>query len=958
MSVHGFSNITFATDGGVSAKPRFLHHLAVGAALSVVLMTPAYAQVDEEPFEDEIISTGTIQQTIEKSIDFKRSQTVVSDALIGAELGDLPDLSVAESLERIVGVTSDRFKGGASELSVRGLGAFLGSSVLNGREITSGSDGRDVNFGQFPSELVNGALVYKTQQADFIEGGVSGIIELQTLRPLDYNKRRLQVQGLLGYSDYEARVDGGDPWSERLTGSYVDQFKDTGIGDIGIAIGGQLRRDTAAEDIYTSSSSYRPCSTIEGQPRSNGSNASNNCRYSESNGDVSGPSDVYFISNQYIYRAQATEADRDSVMGNIQWQPTGNLDINLDAQWSDRLDVERRANLVIADGRRDITPIEISPTGALMAWSGETRLENQSVYRTRAEEYVGLGGTVEWSRDKWTIAADVGYSKTERRQDELDMRIRTNDRVLFELDSRGVDIPNLTLTDVSAVENRTGLTFDLNNHDIYTNGARARRRLENIDDKIFSVRLDFDREIAGDSLFTNLAFGGRFAERSRINDDGIDATIGGLAGYDSAGAIAARRDTFLVENLYEDADTAMQGLSFATWDPETLFVALTGDADAGLPTGSTLSTQDADITETTLAMYLMADFETGVFGLPAYGNIGARIIKTDIDSIGVSSAITTAPSVTDVGNIAITLIGDPSTNLEENRFINVLPSANLVLELADDKILRFAAYSAIARPDPGDMSAALSIDNNPDGFASLNEAISASGNPQIEPLESVNFDVSYEWYPSDASIVSVAGYYKNLRTGFENVSSTLDVNADGGNVPITILRSSNTDESSRLFGFELAVQHKLTNLGGFLGGFGIQGAYNFVDSDFETPDPTATDSANPLANFTQPANISGYSKHTGNVTVFWENDDFDIRLAYKARSSYYKPFRISALRFTGAQDFLDASMSYDITDNLEIRAQALNLTNEPNVFFRPTADNLAQADYSGRRYFVGMRARF
>ena len=85
----------------------------------------------------------------------------------GEDIGDLPDLSVAETLERVVGVTSDRFKGGASELSIRGLGAFLGASYLNGREISSGSDGRDVNFGQFPSELINGVIVYKSQQAKF-----------------------------------------------------------------------------------------------------------------------------------------------------------------------------------------------------------------------------------------------------------------------------------------------------------------------------------------------------------------------------------------------------------------------------------------------------------------------------------------------------------------------------------------------------------------------------------------------------------------------------------------------------------------------------------------------------------------------------------------------------------------------------------------------------------------------
>ncbi|MEL7445521.1 MAG: TonB-dependent receptor plug domain-containing protein, partial [Pseudomonadota bacterium] len=424
-------------------------------ASAVSIAAPALAQDQAEEGGDqaddqidgpEILVTGEISRTIENSLAAKRGLSVIGDAIVGDDIGDLPDLSVAETLERVVGVTSDRFKGGASELSIRGLGAFLGSSVLNGREISSGSDGRDVNFGQFPSELINGAIIYKSQQSSFIEGGVSGIIELQTLKPLDYGKRRIQIQALGGFSEYEDRVTDGEPFNYRLTASYVDQFQ-LGDGELGIAIGGQLRRDTAPEDIYTSSSTYRPCNTIEGVDQSN------NCTFlTDGDGVSSGASDPYFISNQYIFRAMSTEADRDAVMATIQMAPTSNFEITLDGQYSFRDDIEERANLVIADGRRDIEPIEISPTGALLAHRGETRIENQSVWRQRTEEYVGLGGNIEWRGDALTLEADVSYSQTQRRQDELDMRIRTNSRVLFELDSRGVDVPNFTLTDVSAVE--------------------------------------------------------------------------------------------------------------------------------------------------------------------------------------------------------------------------------------------------------------------------------------------------------------------------------------------------------------------------------------------------------------------------------------------------------------------------------------------------------------------------
>lgn len=917
-------------------------------ASAVLLPVPALAQdADQEPGEttgNEIIVEGEIARSIEDSLEAKRQLDVIGDAIIGDEIGDLPDISVAETLERVVGVTSDRFKGGASELSIRGLGAFLGASFLNGREISSGSDGRDVNFGQFPSELVNGAVIYKSQEASFIEGGVSGLIELQTLRPLDYGKRRVQILALGGYSDYEDRVDDGSPLNYRLTASYVDQFQ-VGDGELGISIGGQIRRDTAPEDIYTSSSTYRPCNTIEGIDQSN------NCAFdTDSNGVPNGASDqFYFVSNQYIYRAMATEADRDAVMGAIQWIPSPSVEINLDAQYSFRDDIEERANLVVADGRRDIVPLSISPTGALLNWTGETRIENQSVWRQRTEEYLGLGGNLAWNSGPLTLAVDVGYSETKRRQDELDMRIRTNSRVLFELQNDGVEVPNLTFLDVSAVESNTGLAFDLDNHDIYTNGARARRRLENVDDQIFAVRLDAEYEVNG-GFFRSFEAGFRYADRQRIQDDGIDTTLSLVDGnYFNDAAIAARRDTFLVEDLFEGADTDMQGITWATWDPQALFVAITGSRDAGLPTGSTLSPQDTDVTEETYAGYFQANFDTMFGSTPARGNFGVRVVHTKSTSVGISSALETSPG-TDPDSIIITEVGDPITNVERNDFTNILPSANLILELAPDKLLRLAAYRALARPDQFSLSAALTFDEEAE-LGDLGAIVSASGNPLLEPLLSWNADVSFEWYAARTSSLSIAAYAKSLQTGFETSVTPLTIIVDGAPAEVIVGRTVNSNDKSHLLGFEIAAQHK------FDFGLGFQASYNFADSNFEFPDPVVV-SGLAISDFTEPANIPGYSRHSLNATGFFETDNFNIRLAYKWRSDYFKPFRSGQNRFTKDQGFLDFSTAYDLTDTLQVRFQVLNILDEPNIFFRPTTDNLAQADFSGRRFFLGLRGRF
>ena len=931
-------------------------------ASAVLLPTSAFAQdADPQPTGEEgneIVVQGEIARSIEDSLAAKRDLDVIGDAIMGDEIGDLPDISVAETLERIVGVTSDRFKGGASELSIRGLGAFLGASFLNGREISSGSDGRDVNFGQFPSELINGAIIYKSQEASFIEGGVSGLIELQTLRPLDYGQRRLQTMALGGYSDYEDRVYDGEPLSYRLTASYVDQFQ-VGDGELGISIGGQLRRDTAPEDIYTTSSTFRPCNTVNAVTinPTNNRPRTGDCAYFPEGATTGTADQFYFASNQYIYRAQATEADRDAVMGAIQWQVSPSLEINIDAQYSYRDDIEERANLVIADGRRNIVPLDVLPSGALLRWTGESRIENQSVWRQRIEEYVGLGGNVAWNSGPLKLAVDVGYSKTNRTQDELDMRIRTNSRVQFEIDARDVEIPNLTFTNVAPVESNTGLTFDLDNHDIYNNGARARRRLEIVDDKIFSLRLDGEYELDGGFL-SSIEAGVRYADKNRFHDDAIDRStedptnpINLVSGnYFNDAAIAARRDTFLVEDLYKGAETGMRGLTFATWDAQALFVALTGDRDAGLPIGSTISPEDTDVTEKTWAGFLQANFDTSFGSTPARGNFGVRVIKTDISSIGISSAFETTVDPTDPTIITVSPVGQPTLSTEENSFTNVLPSANLILELAPDKLLRLAAYRALARPDQEAMSAALSIANEAD-FDSIGSIISASGNPFLEPLLSWNADVSFEWYASRTSSLALAVYAKQLQTGFRTDVTPLTVIVDGDPTEVLIGRTVNSDDKSHLFGFEIAAQHK------FDFGLGFQASYNYADTNFEFPDPQVVD-GNAIADFTDPASIPGYSKHSLNATAFYETGDFSMRLAYKWRSDYFKPFRSDQNRFTESQGFLDFSASYDVLDNVQLRFQVLNILDEPNIFYRPTMDNPSEASFTGRRYFLGLRGRF
>ena len=161
--------------------------LLCGVIAPVLTIAPSHAQS-----VDEVVVTGS-RAVVQDSIELKRDAEGIVDGLSTDEIGEIPALSIGEALETLTGASSHRENGGATEVSIRGLGPFLGSTVINGRTATNGSGDRSVNFSQFPSELMNKLVISKTQDASMIEGGVSGQIMLETVKPLDFGKSRFQV---------------------------------------------------------------------------------------------------------------------------------------------------------------------------------------------------------------------------------------------------------------------------------------------------------------------------------------------------------------------------------------------------------------------------------------------------------------------------------------------------------------------------------------------------------------------------------------------------------------------------------------------------------------------------------------------------------------------------------------------------------------------------------------------
>ena len=187
----------------------------------------------------EVISVTGTRRTIQDQIAIKRESTTVVDGLSSEDIGDLPALSIGEALESITGAASHRENGGATEITIRGLGPFLSATHINGREATNGSGDRSVNFSQFPSELVKKVAIYKTQDASMIEGGVAGVIALETITPLDFGKQSISGEVKLNYNPDEGNVDNSlqSDMGYRGTFSYVDQIEFDNGQAVGVSFG-------------------------------------------------------------------------------------------------------------------------------------------------------------------------------------------------------------------------------------------------------------------------------------------------------------------------------------------------------------------------------------------------------------------------------------------------------------------------------------------------------------------------------------------------------------------------------------------------------------------------------------------------------------------------------------------------------------------------------------------------
>ena len=874
--------------------------LMAASATSMAQETvPEPVETTQVPEQDVIVVDG-IRRIIQDSIALKREATTVVDGLSADEIGDLPALSIAEALEQITSVGSQREGSGATEVSIRGLGPFLGSTVINGREATNGSGDRSVNFSQFPSELFNKIEVYKTQEASFIEGGVAGQIALSTLKPLEFGKRRLQFQAKGSANPDNLRInDRTQTFGYRLTGSYVDQWE-SDIGEFGLSIGGQIQvRPNPEQESRTGGPDACVIAANVGTPDEVGLDGSgcDSTGFNAEGQDINpvtglrfgADNDIVLTSSSGAFRQNITDDSRDSIFAAAQWRPNDRLEINADVQYSDRVFEEFRSDLIV--DRNDIEeaitgeslPIAgfdlvTTDSGAFRTATTSATVEVNSQFSERSEEYIGFGGSISFdATDRLNLSVDGAFSDTSRREEQIQARVRTGSNVLAGVEALGEDSQAFRFTLLNA---------DVNDPNIFNNDdPRIREDLNQFrNNRIMAIRGDAEYDLDG-GILSAVKAGVRFsvleydqvprirnefeADNNDENGDpefnefateinGVTTTpgnIGVLAATECANASFPEENFLdgevsgnLITNIDSNGDIieAGTGRTFLTFDGLCLGETLLGRAlaapDVSQASGAELI-QSVDIEEETIALYGQLDYATELQGFPVRGNIGVRYVDTTLtsDSFRTDLVAIINPDGSFGG------FSEDNNNVEtitaEFSYSEFLPSFNFVADVNDDVLVRGGIFRALSRPDPADLGAGRtfstqSVDDSPEeiNVADVIAGVNATGNPFNEPFLSWNFDAAVEWYPNEDSILAVGAYYKTFNGGFETRIQDEEFVVNGETFVEGVEVLGTSDERSNIFGIETTLAHSFTYLPGIWSGIGFNLSYNYADSDFEIED--------------------------------------------------------------------------------------------------------------------------
>jgi TonB-dependent receptor len=909
--------------------------------LAMLVATQGQVQAQEESTDKEaveVIQVTGIFGSLSKSAAMKRDGTGVIDGISAEDIGKFPDTNLAESLQRITGVSIDRVNNEGSKVTVRGFGPSFNLVTLNGRQMPNSSAlqsagiSRSFNFNELGSDSVSAVQVSKTGNAETNSGGIGATINIQSAKPFDYDGFKAVVSAK---AVVDSSVDTGSTVTPELSGMISNTFLDDTVGVL-FAVS-HAARDSHTDRIGTSGNwgaGYPGQVSID----KSAINTTNN------------PDLNSWGVPTVDLDSQDTERERQNAQLVLQWAPTDSIVASVDYTMS-RLDVESKMNRTsfwfdnIQTGKADANGTIINPARQndelnFWAWEYAYETENDS-----------LGINLEWlASDSLTLTFDAHDSTSHANPGALPAERIANLKnpfgdaapVHISADFSG-DIPSVSYDDSGV----TGGAFAQQNIE----GDLYQERGYEIENNIQQIQLGGTWETDGDSILEAINFGASNTvyEVDTKNIYGANFGLGNgaldISGLDlsfSPGAIG-----FEERSSY----SAAQFLDLVE--------------QQGLLNEKGISTNG--IEEDTLAIYVSFDLSTEISGMPFKANLGVRYEDTEVTSYSVENPVSGFNWITPLEMSKIRS-ADEQSSLLEGDYTNTLPSVNLSLDIQDDLVARVSYSTTIARSDIDAMFPATSLNNHFSGGPFR----ASQGNPSLLPYESDNIDLSLEWYYEEGSYASIGYFSKDVDNyigvgeEFRSINgpngpltdpsvnprgtcpdgSTANPNPDcvsQSNDPIITWEVTTpiNQEDTTVDGWELNIQHMFGD-----SGFGAIANYTLVDSTDEF-DVHSLD--NGLA-------VTGLSD-SANLVAFYEKDDISLRIAYNWRDDFLLKSG-SAPVFTEAYSQIDISANYDINESVSVFLEGINITDEETRRHGRFSNQIVDFEEYGARYNIGVRAKF
>ncbi len=981
-----------------------LMSLAVASACAAIIPAHAQTGATEDSRGGDIPTTAVqqvvvtgLRQSLASSLNLKRQSDGIVDGIVAEDIGKFPDTNLAESLQRISGVSIDRVNGEGQKITVRGVGPDFNMVLLNGRQMPTSNlgdlNGRSFDFSNLASEAISQLQVYKTSRAETPTGGIGATVNVITARPLDklgtWSSIGIKAVHDTSNNNLPGDVKASNSTTPEFSGIYSTTSKD---GHWGLGVSASYQERNLGFNQASVSSGWK--GPFRGDENNWGTIPQPSTPGSENITNRPKPTDIYQVPQNLNYSMTGVKRKRTNGQLTLQWAPVKELTTTLDYTYSEnKLQTKRNDVSAWFNFGPSASSWTNGPIAAPLVYSEFIPAGNSDIAMGGADfatktQNKSLGFNTQWRATKdLKLEFDAHHSTAESKADSPFGSNNTLGTASFSRGDTTADFsqefPVLSIKGadfVNAPQQVTGSVFQNGYMKGDISQVQFKGRLRMLD----SSNLNFG--LGAVNVKNRSAFSTQQRDTwtgatkpsdypsSLWHADTIRQYFDQLAGSQNPNLF----NTFYTFNFAQVRDAAAQASGLpALYLPKNTF-----DTD-----------QRTEEKSKSLYLQFNTDWDTA---LPMHTAVGLRYEKTDVVS---TALVPTATSITMVSaNEFPVQFGDPSFTTLNGKYHNLLPSIDWDMDVRADMKVRASYGETIGRPRYDQIAGGQILNT----LARVDGGTGSQGNPALKPVKSKNFDLSWEWYYAKDSFFSINAFYKDLEnyagqskldaTPFNlhtpvggalwNEASAAGCGTDpscirnyifthhptAAGVTVTGVDSSgnptgnivgqpgdpvahfqitsfSNQKKASLNGLEFNLQHMFGNTG-----FGISANYTYVHSGLRYDNGSVGEQF-ALVGLSNSANLVG----------IYENDKWNVRAAYNWRGEFLSSTFDGAgpnPNYVEPYGQLDLSVGYNLTPKLSVQLEAINLTNETNRVHGRTTQQALYVTQSGPRYMVGARYKF